>query len=180
VLRDRETYGWMRCSPTRQRLDPPPARPSLRHPGVSDDAHPRPTVTAGEGSPGQRLRYAERAADDWRSFSSTQVPVRLWLGSVGEGWLVAFSQPAVASELVALTGETATPLPPRTAAARQVADLTQIYWVVRRAYQLSGTLPDELFHEFERMTKDLPQTTEVERLVVQGVGQDLFREGLLR
>jgi putative restriction endonuclease len=52
--------------------------------------------------------------------------------------------------------------------------------VVRRAYQLSGTLPDELFYEFERMTKDLPQTTEVERLLVQRVGQDLFREGQLR
>lgn len=78
------------------------------------------------------------------------------------------------------TSETSAAFPSGAAAARQVADLTQLHRVVRRAYQLSGTLPDELFHEFKRVTKDMPQTTEVERLVVQRVGQDLFREGLLR
>lgn len=120
------------------------------------------------------------ASREWLSFSSTQVPLRLWLGAVGPGWCVAFSQPAVAAELVSWTAETSVVLPPGAAAARQVAGLTQLHRVVRRAYQLSGTLPDELFHEFERVTRDLPQTTEVERLVVLRVGQDLFREGLLR
>ncbi|MBZ4418133.1 HNH endonuclease [Myxococcus sp. RHSTA-1-4] len=120
------------------------------------------------------------SSDLWLSFSSTQVPLRLWLGAEGEVWLVAFSQLAVAVELLPLTGETSAALPSGAVAARQVADLMQLHRVVRRAYQLSGTLPDELFHEFERVTKDMPQTTEVERLVVQRVGQDLFREGLLR
>jgi putative restriction endonuclease len=34
-------------------------------------------------------------------------------------------------------------------------------------------------HTFEKQTAALPRATEVERLVVQRVGQDLFRNGLL-
>lgn len=122
----------------------------------------------------------DESSDSWLAFTSTQVPLKLWMGVVGEGWCVAFSQAGVASELAALSAETSMPAPAGAAAARQVADLTQLHRVVRRAYQLSATLPDELLREFERKTKDLPRTTEVERLVIQRVGQDVFREGLMR
>ena len=50
---------------------------------------------------------------------------------------------------------------------------------MRRAFQLSKTLPDELLHAFEAKTAGMPRATEIERLVVQRVGQDLFRDGLL-
>jgi predicted restriction endonuclease len=40
-------------------------------------------------------------------------------------------------------------------------------------------LPNELLNTFRKQTATLPRTTEVERLVVQRVGQDLFRQGLL-
>jgi hypothetical protein len=117
---------------------------------------------------------------DWAMFTSTQVPLKLWLGAEGDRWRCAFSQPAVADELRALATNPAVPPPPSAAAAFEVADLTGLHRVVRRAYQLSNTLPDELLYEFERQTKDLPQTTEVERLVVLRVGQDVFRSGLIR
>lgn len=120
------------------------------------------------------------ATDHWLAFSSTQVALKLWLGAVGEGWCAAFSQPGVAAEIAALTSPTAVSLPAGAAASRQVGDMNQLHRVVRRAYQLSATLPDELLNEFERKTKDLPRATEVERLVVQRVGQDIFREGLMR
>lgn len=48
-----------------------------------------------------------------------------------------------------------------------------------RAFQLSRTLPDALLQRFEQATATLPRTTEAERLVVQRVGQELFRGGLL-
>ena len=51
--------------------------------------------------------------------------------------------------------------------------------LVRRAFQLSKTLPNELLHEFEKQTATLPRATEAERLVVQRLGQDVFRGGLL-
>ncbi len=65
-------------------------------------------------------------------------------------------------------------------AVRQVPDLQRLNEVVRRAYQLSATLPDVLLREFELATLHLPRATDAERLVVQRVGQELFREGLLR
>ena len=120
------------------------------------------------------------AAEGWLSFTSTQVPLRLWLGPVGDCWFVGLSQPSVAAELGAITEATQAAPPAGAAAIRQVGDLTRLHLAVRRAYRLSGTLPDELFNEFERTTKDLPRATEAERLVVQRVGQDVFRSGNMR
>lgn len=45
--------------------------------------------------------------------------------------------------------------------------------------QVSKTLPNERLHSFETQVATLPKSTEAERLVVQCVGQDLFREGPL-
>ena len=60
-----------------------------------------------------------------------------------------------------------------------VASILALHAVLRRAYQLARTLPHELLHEFERRAAGLPRATEAERLVVQRVGQDVFRAGLL-
>ena len=50
---------------------------------------------------------------------------------------------------------------------------------MRRAFQLSRTLPDELLRIFQSQTGTLPRSTEVERSIIQRVGQDIFRRGLL-
>jgi hypothetical protein len=71
------------------------------------------------------------------------------------------------------------PWPAGVAAARGVADVPALHRLLRRAFQLANTLPDELLHRFERATAVLPRTTEAERLVVQRVGQDASRAGLL-
>lgn len=60
-----------------------------------------------------------------------------------------------------------------------VPDVPALHRLVRRAFQLSRTLPDELLNAFRRKTAGLPASTEAERLVVQRVGQDLFRAGLI-
>ncbi len=71
------------------------------------------------------------------------------------------------------------PLPPGAAAGRTVVDIPALHRLVRRAFQLSKTLPDELLHLFEKQTAALPRATEIERLVIQRIGQDVFRAGLL-
>jgi hypothetical protein len=43
---------------------------------------------------------------------------------------------------------------------------------------LAVSLPDAPLTRFRIKTKDLPQSTEAERLVVERVGQDIFREAL--
>ena len=48
-----------------------------------------------------------------------------------------------------------------------------------RFYQLSASLPDAPLALFKAKVKTLPQTTEAERLVVQRIGQEIFRASLL-
>jgi hypothetical protein len=117
---------------------------------------------------------------DWLAFASTQAPLRLWLSMLGEGLFVAgLSQLHVARALAEHGAPVASPLPAGAAAGRVVSDLPALYRLVRRAFQLSKALPDELLQNFQKHTATLPKATEAERLVVQRVGQDLFRGGLL-
>lgn len=117
---------------------------------------------------------------DWLAFASTQAPLRIWLTAGGDGsFVAAFSQRNVYAALE--TGGAAGPpsLPEGACGARTVDGVSALHHLVRRAFQLSRTLPDELLHVFEAKTHDLPKATEAERLVVQRVGQDVFRHGLL-
>lgn len=117
---------------------------------------------------------------DWLGFSSTQCPLRIWLGSMGEAvFFATFSLQNVARALGAQGTTMVAPLPPGALGGRIVADVPELHRLLRRAFQLSKTLPDELLHSFEQQTGVLPRTTEAERLVVQRVGQALFRRGLL-
>jgi putative restriction endonuclease len=116
---------------------------------------------------------------EWLAFASTQSPLRIWLSAPGEApLLAAFSQSNVADALDMGTA-TNSFLPTAAVAARIVTSLPELHRLVRRAFQLSKTLPHELLHTFEKQTSTLPRTTEAERLVVQRVGQDIFRAGLI-
>jgi putative restriction endonuclease len=116
---------------------------------------------------------------EWLAFASTQSPLRIWLSAAGEAlFLAAFSQTNVEAALD--IGTTASPLLPTGAvAARIVTSLPALHRLVRRAFQLSKALPNELLHTFEMQTATLPRSTETERLAVQRVGQSIFRAGLL-
>lgn len=116
---------------------------------------------------------------EWLAFASTQSPLRIWLSVPGEAlFLVALSQSNVAAVLDA--GTMASPILPTAAvAARVVTSFQELHRLIRRAFQLSKTLPHELLHAFEKQTATLPRSTEAERLVVQRVGQGIFRDGLL-
>jgi hypothetical protein len=115
----------------------------------------------------------------WLRFASSRAPLELWLSTFGTGMLIAaFSQLNVARALEHGVPMSA-PLPPGAAAGRTVADISELHRLVRRAFQLSRTLPDELLRTFEAQTRALPHSTEIERLTIQRVGQDIFRAGLL-
>jgi hypothetical protein len=116
----------------------------------------------------------------WLNFASTQAPLRVWLSSLGDAvFIAAFSQAHVAKALGEYGTPMAAPFPPGAVAGRTVTDIPALHRLVRRAFQLSKTLPDELLRSFEKKIATLPKTTEAERLVIQRVGQDLFRAGLL-
>ena len=117
---------------------------------------------------------------DWLVYASTQCPLQIWLGTFGDAvFLATFSQLNVARALGAYGTPMAAPLPRGAQGGRTVSDLAALHQLLRRAFQLSKTLPDELLLSFEKQTAGLPRSTEAERLVVERVGQGLFRQGLL-
>ena len=117
---------------------------------------------------------------DWLSFGSSQMSMRIWLTAIGESEFLAVSSRAdVLDGLAELGAASNDPLPSAAVGARSVSDIAALHHLLRRAFQLSRTLPDGLLHVFEAESAKLPRTTEAERLVVQRVGQDIFRRGLL-
>jgi putative restriction endonuclease len=117
---------------------------------------------------------------DWLAFGSTQCPLRVWLSTFGDApLLVAVSQLNVARALGEYGTPMVAPLPSGALGGRTVPDVPALHRLLRRAFQLSKALPDELLHLFEDKVAGLPRMTEIERLVVQRVGQDVFRGGLV-
>lgn len=117
---------------------------------------------------------------DWLIVASSQCPLRVWLGASGDAVLLAaFSQQNVARALGDYGRPVTAPLPKGAAGGRTVPDVPAMHRLLRRAFQLSKTLPNELLHTFEKQVATLPKTTEAERLVVLRVGQNLFRDGLI-
>ena len=121
----------------------------------------------------------ERVAD-WLTFGSSQTSMRIWLTAVDESrFVAAASRTDVIDGLAGLGAACDDPLPSAAAGALAVSDIAALHRLLRRAFQLSQTLPDALLRVFEDETANLPRTTEAERLVVQRIGQDVFRQGLL-
>ena len=104
-------------------------------------------------------------------------------GAVGEAGVAAFvmamSSRGVCDALADLGAGFGGALPDGAVAARAVADLPALHHLVRRAFQLARALPDGPLKTFVERTDGLPRATEVERLTVQRIGQDIFRDRLL-
>ena len=117
---------------------------------------------------------------DWLCFGSTQTSLHVWLTATGPSqFAAAMSRDDVLDGLAGLGVVFTNPLPSGAAGALNVRNADALHHLLRRAFQLSRTLPDALLRAFQHETAHLPRTTEAERLVVQRVGQDIFRRGLL-
>ena len=124
---------------------------------------------------GFRRRLGE--AEGWAAFQSTTAQGTIWLAAKGPSgpWFLALDHAGVVAEIgleqVAEDG-------PGLARFR-IDSLTTLYAVMPRVYELAVSLPDAPLQAFVHHTRDLPRTTEAERLVVQRIGQDIFRERLI-
>lgn len=117
--------------------------------------------------------------DDWLVFASTQCPLQVWLGSDDGRVHAAFSRQNVVDALGDHGEPITATLPQGSCGGRTAGDIPTLHHLLRRAFQLSRSLPNELLHTFEMATATLPRSTEVERTTIQRVGQDIFRSGLL-
>ncbi|TCP39268.1 HNH endonuclease [Rhodovulum marinum] len=122
------------------------------------------------------FRRTHGETDGWRRYSSTTAQGSLWLArDAADGWLLAIDHGGVIEELeIAVTFVEGPGL-----ARYAFATLGDLYTLMPRFYQLAASLPDAPLAQFHAKVKDLPTSTEAERLVVQRIGQDVFRSGLL-
>ncbi|KWB62278.1 HNH endonuclease [Burkholderia ubonensis] len=128
-------------------------------------------------TPLERLRLEKAAADcgfertpvllndGGMELRSAQFPEAIFVHVVGRIFRVS------ASAAVLLDGA--------DGGAASVSDLDQLYATLQRASAIARTMPNRVADEFRREKLRLPQATEAERLVVQRVGQDLFRNALM-
>lgn len=149
-------------------------------------------MTAPEDPPGFVVRTeAQKAAWDngfrlergvesgaWLHYSSTTANGEIWIAGVPPHgpWLLSIDHPGVAAELVTLP---ASPIAGPSLATFAFDTLTALHGALDRVYKLGVSLPDAPLARFRARTAGLPQTTEVERLVVQRIGQDIFRAALM-
>jgi predicted restriction endonuclease len=81
--------------------------------------------------------------------------------------------------VIAELGSPAADMPGPGKARYTFGTLGEFYAVLARVYALGVSLPDAPLQEFQQRTESLPKTTEAERLVVQRIGQDIFRIRLM-
>lgn len=112
----------------------------------------------------------------WLHFASTTARGDIWITAPSSAgpWFLSLSHPGVAVEFDG--GTSGGP----GIATFSYASLQDLYDAIARAYRLGVSLPDAPLHTFQAKTHDLPRATEVERTVVQRVGQEIFRDALLQ
>lgn len=97
---------------------------------------------------------------------SVRFPEVVEVGVSGDGrYLVSFP-----AELKGLIG------PPHTA---EIDSVDELYKVLQQVAVTARNLPNRIADKFREKVSTMPTSTEAERLVVQRVGQNLFREALI-
>jgi hypothetical protein len=121
----------------------------------------------------------ERGAEGgWLRYGSTTAPGSIWIaGASGRGpWFLSLDHSGVAAEIGAL------PPSPEAGpglATFMFADIRELHSALDRIYKLSMSLPEAPLARFEAKTANLSRTTEAERMVIQRIGQDIFRDALM-
>lgn len=124
---------------------------------------------------GYRRLLGENAG--WAGFGSTTAKGTIHLAAAGPSgpWYLAIDHAGVVEELSLRS----TDLPGPGQCRYAFSTLTELYSVLPKVYELALTLPEGPLEDFRAAIRDLPQTTEAERLVVQRIGQDIFRDRLM-
>jgi hypothetical protein len=114
----------------------------------------------------------------WLRYGSTTAPGSIWIAGVsGRGpWLLSLDHSGVAAEIGGLLPSSGSG--PGLATFR-LGSLTDLHTALDRVYKLSMSLPEAPLARFKAKTANLPRTTEAERMVIQRIGQDVFRDALM-
>jgi hypothetical protein len=114
----------------------------------------------------------------WLRYGSTTAPGLISIAGVsGRGpWLLSLDRSGVAAEIGGL------PPSPESGpglATFMLSNLAELHAAIDRVYKLAMSLPDAPLDRFKAKTANLPRTTEAERMMIQRIGQDVFRDALM-
>jgi hypothetical protein len=123
------------------------------------------------------FRIERGEIDGWSAFASTTAQGCIFLAGGGSGgpWYLALDHPGVVAEIGLPRADMLGP----GLARYEFTSLSELYAITAEAYRLGVSLPDAPLQRFEDETATLPRSTEAERLVIQRVGQDIFRKSLM-
>lgn len=124
---------------------------------------------------GFRLKRASQGG--WIGLGSTTAHGEVWIAASSDKgpWFLALTHPGVIVEFGPATA------PASLGRTAWVFGTTlELHRAIDRAYRLGLSLPDVPLQTFAAQTRGLGRSTEAERLVVQRIGQDIFRDALMR
>jgi len=115
----------------------------------------------------------------WLGYASTTAPGQIWIaGAPPAGpFALSLTHVGVAADLAAICP--ASPIAGPGAATVLLVDDEALTRAVDRAWKLAMSLPPTPLVAFEAAVAGMPRTTEAERLVVQRIGQQTFRDALM-
>lgn len=113
---------------------------------------------------------------DWAIFRAHAAPARLALTVIPTGFAVGTDHGGAAEHLK--EAYTPSDAPPGFVAFA-VADTKAVFRLAQRLWMLAKSLPDEPLHEYENALKTDLAATEVEKLRLERIGQNIFRKALM-
>ena len=118
---------------------------------------------------------------NWLLCRSTQFSERVWLTVMNSGYQLASDSQRLLDELSGegINVQHAVLQPASAKGTINLAEYGELYQLLGRVTNLAKTAPDTLVKEFVAATLSMPESTEVERLAKQRVGQDIFRNALI-
>ena len=115
-------------------------------------------------------------SEGWSKFIGLAIPQTLYVAPMtDDSWLVGIAHSGV---MDALMGDSQGD-PMKGLNGVSVVTVSDLGPTIRRIARLARSLPTAPLDDFISQTKALPKATEAERLVVQRVGQDVFRAALM-
>jgi hypothetical protein len=123
-------------------------------------------------------RHERGIESGWLHYASTTAPGSIWIAAASaQGpWLLSLDHSGVATEIGVLPNS---PAPGPGVATFLFTNLADLHAALGRIYNLAMSLPEAPLERFRAETANLPRTTEAERMMIQRIGQDVFRDALM-
>lgn len=119
-------------------------------------------------------------SDEWLVFSASTFPVRIAVQTRQDCYDLGISTENVGSRLSAELGVPMAIHPePWDVRLNGLSSYMKLHYAMQRGAEIAQAISGNPLSEYQAKAKQMPDSTEVQRLVTQRVGQDIFRRELI-